>query len=107
MNKVILVGHVGNVPEVKSKNVVTFNVATTENWLDGEGNKQESTEWHSIVAFGGKGKNCAKYLGKGSLVSIEGRLSTSSFDRADGTKGYNTQVVLLSIEFLRRSQSQN
>ncbi len=75
VNKVIIVGNLGKDPEVKGA-VTIFSIATSENWKDKEGNKQERTEWHNIVTFGKLAEICGEYLHKGKQVYIEGKLQT-------------------------------
>lgn len=108
VNKVILIGNLGKDPELKytanGKAVCNFSIATTERWVDGEGNKQEKTEWHSIVAWGKQAESCGKYLAKGRTVYVEGRLTTRSWDGKDGVKHYKTEVVAENVRFLGGGQ---
>lgn len=98
LNKVILIGNLGKDPELRYTNsgvpVATFSVATNEQWKDNEGNTQERTEWHNIVAWQKLAEICAEYLKKGSKVYIEGRLQTRSWDdKNTGQKRYITEIV--------------
>jgi single-strand DNA-binding protein len=99
VNKVILVGNLGNDPEARSLNnggeVVNLSVATSESWKDRDGNKQERTEWHRVVIFNENlGKVAKSYLRKGSKVYLEGQLQTRKWQDASGQDKYSTEVVL-------------
>lgn len=99
INKVILVGNIGNDPEIKSMQsgdrVCNFSLATSESWKDkATGERKERTEWHRIVVFNqGLMNVCENYLRKGSKVYVEGQLETRSWEQ-DGQKKYTTEVVL-------------
>jgi single-strand DNA-binding protein len=99
VNKVILVGNLGNDPEVRTMQsgdkVVNLSVATSENWKDKtSGERREKTEWHRVVIFNqGLVNVCENYLKKGAKVYIEGQLETRSWEQ-DGQKKYTTEVVL-------------
>lgn len=99
VNKVILVGNLGNDPESRSfangGEVVNLSVATTESWKDRDGNKQERTEWHRVVIFNENlGKVAKSYLRKGSKVYLEGQLQTRKWQDNSGQDKYSTEVVL-------------
>ena len=99
VNKVILVGNLGNDPESRSfangGEVVNLSVATTENWKDRDGNKQERTEWHRVVIFNENlGRVAKQYLRKGSKVYLEGQLQTRKWQDNSGQDKYSTEVVL-------------
>lgn len=98
VNKVILVGNLGKDPELRYTNsgvaVATFSVATNESWKDPEGNLQERTQWHNIVAWRKLAEICGEYLKKGSKVYAEGRLQHRNYDDKNGVKRYVTEVVL-------------
>lgn len=101
LNKVLLLGHLGKDPEIKSTSkgsVCTFSVATNESWRDSTGSQQEKTEWHSIVVFGRLADYCYQYLAKGTQVFIEGKISTSSWEGKDGKKQYKTDIVASKVE---------
>ena len=104
VNKVILVGRLGADPEVKAvsswQNVAKLNLATSDNWTDQSGQKQERTEWHRIVAWGRLADLCGKYLSKGRQVYIEGRIQTRSWEDPQGAKRYTTEIVANTIQFL-------
>ncbi|TVQ78136.1 MAG: single-stranded DNA-binding protein [Bradymonadales bacterium] len=107
VNKVILVGRLGADPEIRFTGsgaaVANFNIATSENWTDKEGQKQERTEWHRIVVWGKQAENCAQYLSKGRQAYIEGRLQTRQWDDKDGNKRYTTEVVANTVQFLDKA----
>lgn len=109
VNKVLLIGRLGNNPEIRYTNggtaVANFNMATSENWNDKNGQKQERTEWHRIVVWGKLAELSEKYLSKGRQCYVEGRLQTRSWDDKDGNKRYTTEVVASSIQFLGAPQS--
>lgn len=105
VNKVILVGHLGQDPEVRSmpsgQPVTSFRMATNRKWKDRDGNQQEQTEWHSIVCFGRQAEIAGQYLTKGRQVFVEGRLQTRSWeDRETGKKMYRTEVVCNNFQML-------
>ncbi len=104
VNKVIIVGRLGNDPETKqvgsSGTVTRLSVATSENWVDKEGQKQERTEWHRIVVWGKLAEICGRHLAKGRQVYVEGRLQTRSWEDQQGQKRYATEVVANTVQFL-------
>lgn len=104
VNKVILVGNLGNDPEVKympSGGAVTnVSIATTDSWKDkGSGEKQERTEWHRVVFFNRLAEIAGEYLRKGSQVYVEGRLQTREWEK-DGVKRYSTEIVASEMQML-------
>ena len=108
VNKVIIVGRLGKDPEMKTisqgRTVTNLTVATSENWTDKSGQKQERTEWHRIVTWDKQAENCAKYLSKGSQVYVEGRLQTRSWED-NGVKKYATDIVASTVQFLSSNNS--
>lgn len=104
INKVILVGNLGQDPEVRySANgnpVANFSMATSESWNDKEGQRQERTEWHRIVAWGKLAGICGEYLTKGRQAYVEGKLQTRSWEDREGRKRYTTEVVASQVLFL-------
>ena len=99
VNKVILVGNLGADPESRSLNnggeVVNMRVATSENWKDRDGNRQERTEWHRVAIFNQNLAKVAKnYLRKGSKVYLEGQIQTRKWTDQSGQERYSTEVVL-------------
>ncbi len=103
INKAILIGNLGADPEMRYTQsgtaVANFNIATTETWTK-DGNKEERTEWHRIVAFARLGEICGEYLAKGSKVYIEGRIQTRQWDDKDGNKRYTTEIVAREMKML-------
>lgn len=103
VNKVIIVGRLGQDPEMKAvgqgATVTRLNVATSENWVGKDGQKQERTEWHRIVVWGKLAEICGKYLAKGRQVYVEGRLQTRSWED-NGQKKYSTEIVASTVQFL-------
>ena len=107
VNKVILVGNLGNEPETRHLNdtkVTTFSVATSETFKGRDGNQHERTEWHRVAAWGRLAEICAEYLGKGSKVYVEGSLRTRSWDDNDGNKRYATEIVAREVVMLGGAQ---
>ena len=106
VNKVILIGNLGAAPEIRytadGAAVANFRMATSEVWTNREGERQERTEWHRVVAFGRLGEICGEYLKKGSRVYIEGRLQTRAWEGQDGQKRYTTEVVAREMKMLDR-----
>ena len=104
VNKVILIGNLGADPELRytpsGQPVANFRIATSESWVDKQGQKQERTEWHRIVAWGKLAELCGEYLAKGRQVFIEGKLQTRQWDDRDGNKRYTTEVQAREITFL-------
>ena len=100
LNKVLLIGRLGNDPEVKQmqngKSVARLSVATSENWKDkNSGEKKEKTEWHRVVIFNeGLVNVVQQYLKKGAQIYIEGQLSTNKYTDSNGVEKYSTQIVL-------------
>ena len=99
VNKVILVGNLGADPEARSlpsgSEVVNLRVATSENWKDKDGNRQERTEWHRVVIFNENlGRVAKNYLRKGSKVYLEGQIQTRKWQDQSGADRYSTEIVL-------------
>ena len=98
LNKVMLIGNLGKDPELRYTSsgvaVATFSIATSESWKDQDGNTQEKTEWHNIVAWRKLAEICGEWLKKGKRVYIEGRIQTRSYDdKNTGQKRYITEIV--------------
>ncbi len=104
INKVILVGNLGNDPEVRytpsGAAVTTISVATTESWTDKEGNKQDKTEWHRVVFFGRLAEIAGEYLRKGRQVYIEGKLRTNKWQDQSGQDRYTTEILANEMQML-------
>jgi single-strand DNA-binding protein len=107
-NRVQLIGHLGNDPEIKSlnggKNVAKFSMATSESYKKENGDKVTETQWHNIVAWNGTAKIVEKLLKKGSEVVVEGKLTSRSWDDKDGKKHYITEVVANEILLLKSKE---
>ena len=103
INKAIIYGNLTRDPELKSlpsgAQVCEFGVATNRVWKDKNGAKQESTDYHNVVIFGRQAEVVKQYLYKGSGIFVEGRIQTRSWDAADGTKRYRTEIVADRIQF--------
>ncbi len=97
LNKVLLIGNLGADPEIKyapsGTAIANFNVATSENRKNRDGDWEEVTEWHRVVMFGRQAEICKDYLKKGSKIFIEGRLQTRSWEDQTGQKRYITEIV--------------
>jgi len=98
VNKVTLIGNLGKDPELRYTSsgvaVATFSMATSESWKDPEGNTQERTQWHSIVAWRKLAEIVGEYLKKGSKIYLEGRLQYRNYDDKNGVKRYVTEIVM-------------
>ena len=106
VNKVILVGHVGKDPELKTtqsgKSVLQFSMATSEKFKDSNGEQKEATEWHRCVMFDKLAGTMSQYIVKGKQIYVEGKLKTSSYEK-DGQKRYSTDVIVFSVQLLGSS----
>lgn len=104
LNKVMLIGHLGNDPEVRytqgNQAVGKFRLATSESYTDRNKNQQTRTEWHNIVVWGRTAEIVSKYLKKGRQVYLEGRIQTRSWEDREGNKRYTTEVVAQRVLFL-------
>lgn len=104
LNKVMLIGNLGADPEVRyTQNgtaVATFSLATTERWKGQDGQTQEHTEWHRIVAWKRLAEICGEYLSKGSKVYIEGKLQTRKWKDQSGVDRYTTEIVAWEMKML-------
>ncbi|WP_257265302.1 single-stranded DNA-binding protein [Endozoicomonas sp. ONNA2] len=105
VNKVILIGNLGNDPEVRftpnGSAVANLSLATSESWKDrNTGQQQEKTEWHRIVIFGKLAEIAQQYLRKGSKVYIEGKLQTRKWQGQDGQDRYTTEIVVDQLQML-------
>lgn len=104
VNKVILVGNIGRDPETRympsGDAMVNLSLATTDQWKDKGGERQEKTEWHRIVLFGKTAEVAGQYLRKGSQVYIEGRLQTRKWTDKEGQERYTTEIVADRMQML-------
>ena len=104
VNKVILIGNLGRDPETRYTTggdaVTNLRIATTETWKDKSGEKQEKTEWHTVVLFGRQAEVAGEYLKKGRPVYIEGRLQTRKYTDKEGVEKYSTEIVADRMQLL-------
>lgn len=98
LNKVQIIGNLGRDPEIRytgdNRAIANLTVATTENWKDASGQRQEKTEWHRIVMFGPLAEIAEKYLQKGSQAYFEGKLQTRKWEDKEGNEKYTTEIVV-------------
>lgn len=111
LNKAMIIGRLGRDPELRYTQsgvpVTTLNVATSETYIDRDGNKNEVTEWHRVSVFQRQAENCVKYLRKGSLVYVEGSLQTRKWQDQQGLDRSATVIRAIRVTFLeRRSDTQ-
>ena len=103
-NRVQLIGHVGNDPEIKNldggKKVANLTIATNESYKNDKGEKVEQTEWHKVVAWGKTAEIIEKYVTKGKEIAIDGKLTHRSYDDKNGEKRYITEVVANEVLLL-------
>jgi single-strand DNA-binding protein len=108
VNKAILLGNLGRDPELRhtqgGKAVATLRIATNDVWTDGAGERQERTEWHTVVVWGRQAENCNQYLKKGRSVYIEGRLQTRKWQDKEGKDRYSTEIVADRVQFIGGGQ---
>lgn len=103
LNKVYLIGNLTQDPEFKAlpsgSSVTTFGLATNRTWTDKQGQRQETAEYHNVVSYGKQAETMSQYLKKGSLLFVEGRLQTRSWEAQDGQKKYKTEVIVENFQF--------
>ena len=106
VNKVILVGNLGNDPEIKptsnGSSLANFSVATSERWTK-DGERHEKTEWHRVTAFGKLAEIVGQYVSKGSKVYIEGKIQTRSWETDSGEKRYATEIIARDLQMLDKA----
>ncbi len=110
INRVILVGNLTRDPEATTGPATTLarmRIATNSLWRDADGNRQESAEFHNVVAFGKLGEICASYCVKGRRVYIEGRLRTREYDGSDGLRRHTTEIVAETMKLLDRPRAED
>lgn len=104
INKVILVGNLGQDPEVRyatsGSAICTLSIATSESWKDKDGQQQERTEWHRCKAFGKLAEICGEYLKKGRQVYVEGALRTEKYTDKAGVEKYSTDIIISEMQML-------
>lgn len=103
-NSVRLIGRVGNAPEIKTfekgNQLATFSLATNEVYYNDKGEKQETTQWHNLVAWGKTAEIVQKFVEKGKEIAIEGKLTYRNYDDKEGVKRYVTEIVVQEIVLL-------
>jgi single-strand DNA-binding protein len=104
LNKVMLIGNLGRDPEIRftpeGSQVASFSIATSENWTDKSGTRQERTEWHNVVAWNKLAELAKRYLQKGRQVYVEGRIRTREWDDRDGNKRKTTEIIASNMVLL-------
>lgn len=109
-NKVQLIGHLGNVPDVKltekGKKWARFSLATNETYRNAQGVKVTETQWHQLVAWGKVAELAEKYLGKGKEVAVEGKLVNRSYVDKDGIKRFTTEILVSEILLIGSKKNQ-
>lgn len=108
LNKVMIIGRLGADPEIKYAQsgtpVANLRIATDESYTDRNGQRQERTEWHTVIAFQRTAEICQQYLHKGSLVYIEGKLQTRKWQDKTGQDRYSTEIQCQRLQMLERRQ---
>jgi single-strand DNA-binding protein len=112
VNKAILLGNVGKDPEIRSTNggtiVASFSLATAERQKDGQGNWQDKTEWHNLIAFNRTAEIIRDYVRKGSQLMVEGKIQTRTWDdRESGQKKYRTEILVNDLTLLGGGRGEN
>jgi single-strand DNA-binding protein len=104
LNKVMLIGNLGKDPELRftpsGRAVARFSLATSEQWTDQQGQRQDRTEWHNVVVWGKQAESCGQYLSKGRQVFIEGSIRSRQYDDKEGQKRWITEVIAQRVQFL-------
>lgn len=103
VNKAIILGHLGNDPDVKvvgQNTVAVFSLATSEKWKDKDGQAKEKTEWHRVVVWDKIAENVGKCLKKGSKAYVEGKIQTRDYEDKQGVKRYTTEIIAHTVQFL-------
>lgn len=108
VNKVFIVGRLSRDPEIRytqnGSAIANMTVATDESFVGSDGNKVERTEWHRVTVFGKAAENCGNYLGKGSLVHVEGSIATRKWQDQNGQDRYTTEIKAQRVQFLDRRE---
>ena len=110
LNKAMLIGNVGNDPEIRYLNneqgkVASFRIATTERYKDRNGDVKENTEWHQIVAWGKMADIVEKFVKKGSQVYVEGKITTRKWTDKDGNDRFSTEIRAEGIQLLGKKET--
>lgn len=108
VNKIFIIGRLARDPEIRytqnGSAIANMTVATDESFVGSDGNKVERTEWHRVTVFGKAAENCGNYLGKGSLVHVEGSLATRKWQDQNGQDRYTTEIKAQRVQFLDRRE---
>lgn len=106
VNKIFIIGRLARDPELRytqnGSAIANMTVATDESFVGSDGNKVERTEWHRVTVFGKMAESCGNYLGKGSLVHVEGSLATRKWQDQNGQDRYTTEIKAQRVQFLDR-----
>lgn len=107
VNKVIILGNVGQDPEIRQGNfiVAALSIATTRKWRDKAGETQSETEWHRVSAFGRLAEIISQYVRKGDPIYIEGRLRTRKYEDKQGVERWVTEIIAEQLQLLRQKES--
>ena len=109
LNKAIIIGNVVRDPEIRQipsgQSVASFSIATNRMWTDKTGQKQQKAEFHNIAAWGKLAEICQKYLNKGKLAMVEGRIETRSWEGQDGVKKYKTEIIAENVQLGPKTSS--
>ena len=104
INRAIILGRLGQDPKThvteNGHSICNFSLATSENWTSKDGEKQEKTEWHRVVVFGKLAEICQKYLEKGRLALIEGKIQTRKWEDKDGAERFTTEINASNVQFV-------
>lgn len=110
LNRAMIIGRLGADPELRytqsGSAICRFRIATDESYTDKEGNRTERTEWHSITTFQRTAENCNQFLSKGSLVYVEGKLTTRKWQDQNGQDRFTTEIHAERVQFLERKQAE-
>lgn len=107
LNKAMIIGRLGSdlvLKQTASSSIVNMSVATDESYVTDKGDKVERTEWHKVVVYGKMAENCHRYLKKGSLVYVEGKLATNKWQDKEGNDRFTTEIKADSVRFLDRKE---
>ena len=109
LNRVMIIGHLGADPELRytqsGSPVATLRIATDESYTDKNGNRVEAVEWHRVIVFQKSAERCNQYLRKGSLVYVEGKLTTRKWTDQKGQERYTTEIRAESVQFLEKREN--
>ncbi len=109
LNKVMIIGNLGADPEMRytanGNAVTTFRLAVNRTWTGPDGERQEETEWFSVVTWNKLAETCSQFLQKGRRAYVEGRLQTRSWEGPDGQRRFRTEVIANTVLFLDRAQA--